>query len=58
MELSKELSENNQIEDKVKLDIAGKILTELKDMNIPFSATPQIIEKYPDLLGCKYIWNI
>ena len=54
MELSKELSEKNHLETKVKLDIAGKILTELKDMSIPFSVTPQIVEKYPDLPGCKY----
>ncbi len=54
MELSKELSDKNHLETKVKLDIAGKILTELKDMSIPFSVTPQIVEKYPELQGCKY----
>jgi hypothetical protein len=54
MELSKELSEKNHLETKVKLDIAERILVVLKDMSIPFSVTPQIIEKYPDLSGCKF----
>lgn len=54
IELGKELSEKNHLETKVKLDIAERIFMELKDMSIPFSVTPQIIEKYPDLSGCKY----
>jgi len=52
--LSKELSEKNHIETKVKIDIAERIFMELEGMSIPFTVTPQIIEKYPDLSGCKF----
>ena len=54
IELGKELSEKNHLETKVKLDIAERIFMELKNMSMPFSVTPQIIEKYSDLSGCKF----
>ena len=54
MELSKVLSENKKIETTVKLDKTVKILAELKEMNVPFTTTPRISERYPELPGCKF----
>lgn len=54
LELINEIKEKGKIERTFKIEEAEKIFVELKNLKIAFEITPELLAKYPELIGCKY----
>lgn len=54
MELINELRENGQIQKKFKLYETNEILKSLNELKIEAEVSPSLMEKYPELIGCKH----
>ena len=54
LDLLNEITEKGKIERTFKLNEAEKIFVELRNLEISFEMTPDLLAKYPELIGCKY----
>ena len=54
LDLLSEITEKGKIERTFKLNEAEKIFVELRNLEISFEMTPDLLAKYPELIGCKY----
>ncbi len=48
---------NNKIEITLSIDEAMALLHGLKELEVDYEVTPDIVEKYPDIMDCKFRCN-
>ena len=52
-DLIEELREKSEFKRSYKLPMAEKIINELNELEVDFIISPDLINKYPHLIGCK-----